>query len=396
LTASAAARPARSAARLLAGVGSPPTLAQHLLLYGPLPRVANLVELLHAAALTGRGGAAFPAARKLRAVAAADGRAVIVANAAEGEPISKKDAALLRVAPHLVLDGAALAARAVRASEVVVGITRPAPELLAAVRERSRRADGVAFEVARVPAAFVAGEETALLRALGSRDGKPKPTTKPPYPFERGLRGRPTLVQNVETLAHMALLARYGPEWFGAGTALVTLTGAVAQPGVHEVPFGITLTELLASCGGVTADVAGILVGGYFGRWLAPAAAHTLTLTPETLGAGAIAVLPASTCATAEVTRVAQYLAGESAGQCGPCVHGLPALAAALNDRAGRKEAARLGALVTGRGACRHPDGVARFVTSALEVFREDFGRHAARGTCGRRDERVLPTALGA
>jgi NADH:ubiquinone oxidoreductase subunit F (NADH-binding) len=372
---------------LLAGVGRPPSLAAHRSLFGALPSAAGLIEEVERAGLRGRGGAGFPAATKLAAVAGVRTVPVVVANGAEGEPASKKDRSLLRVAPHLVLDGAVLAAQAVGAEQAVVAVSRAAPELDAALAERRR--ERIAVEVRRVPEAFVAGEETALLRALAG--GPAKPTTKPPYPFERGLRGQPTLVQNVETLAHLALIARVGAAAFGRGTALVTLSGAVPRPGVHEIPLGATLADAV---GGQTAKVAAFLVGGYFGGWVAADEAETLHLTPETLGAGTIVALPESTCPVAEVARVLRYLAGESAGQCGPCVHGLPALADALDpslrgDR--RTDARRFVRLVAGRGACRHPDGAARFAESALDVFAADFARHASHRGCGRRDERVLP-----
>jgi NADH:ubiquinone oxidoreductase subunit F (NADH-binding) len=385
--------PPAGVGRLLAGADRPPTLEHHLALYGPLEHSADVARATAEADLRGRGGAAFPTARKLAAVAAQGRRAVVVANAAEGEPTSKKDRSLLRIAPHLVLDGAAVAARAVGAREVIVAVSRPAPELEAAIDERTdRRVDAVEIAVRRVPDRFVAGEETAIVRALEGKDAKP--TLKPPYPFERGLNGRPTLVQNVETLAHLALIARYGSEWFPPGTALVTLGGAVSRPGVHEIPLGATLAEVIAHCGGIEAPVAGYLVGGYFGGWVASAAAAELRLTADVLGAGAIVALPSTTCAAAECGRVVRYLADESAGQCGPCVHGLAAIAGALAvDRRGdrRADVRRWVGMVEGRGACRHPDGAARFVRTALEVFADEFARHAKHRSCGRPDQGVLP-----
>jgi len=378
--------------RLLAGLGRPPTLGEHLRVFGPLQPVADVVDLISTAGLRGRGGAAFPTAHKLAAVAGAGRRRpLVVANAAEGEPTSRKDRSLMRVAPHLVLDGAVLAASTVGADEVIFGLTGRVPELEAAVRERSSREDRLRFELRHVPGSFVAGEETALVRALGG--GPPKPTLKPPYPAERGLHGRPTLVQNVETFAHIALISRYGPDWFWPGTALVTLAGAVREPGVHEVPLGLTLAELLAGCGGVTADLAGILLGGFFGKWVEPGSAATTLVSADVIGAGSIVALPTSTCAVAECARVLRYLAGESAGQCGPCVHGLAALADSIDpSRHGDngRDAFRFAGLVLGRGACRHPDGAARFARSALEVFEAEFARHATHRGCGRRDERVL------
>jgi NADH:ubiquinone oxidoreductase subunit F (NADH-binding) len=381
--------PPAGTARLLAGVGGAPTLRGHLATFGPLEHPPKLVEEIEAAALYGRGGAGFPTASKLEVVATARGRPVVVANAVEGEPASRKDRTLLRVAPHLVLDGAELAAFAVGAETVLIGAARDAPELVAAIGERR---GPLRFELRRVASGFVAGEETALLRSLERKPAKP--TTKPPYPFQRGLRGAPTLVQNVETLAHVGLIARFGAGWFGRGTALVTLGGGVARPGVHEIPLGATLGDALRACGGTTGNVQAFLVGGYFGRWVLPADADRLELSPEVLGAGAIVALPSATCAAAECARVVRYLASESAGQCGPCVHGLPAIAAALDVHArgdNRSEAHRLARLVSGRGACRHPDGVARFVESALAVFADDLARHARRRGCGRRCLGVLP-----
>jgi NADH:ubiquinone oxidoreductase subunit F (NADH-binding) len=380
------------AVRLLAGVGESPAWERHTATFGALPGARELIETVEAAGLRGRGGAAFPTAAKLAVVAAARHRPVVVVNAVEGEPASKKDRSLLRVAPHLVLDGAVLAAAATGADEIVIGLPARLAELDRAIAERGRDRRAVAIRTARTPAGYVTGEETALLRALADKPAKP--ASKPPYPFERGLRGRPTLVLNVETLAHVALIARAGAEAYGDGTALVTLGGAVARPGVHEIPLGTTLGEALRACGGCSSDIAGILLGGYFGRWVAPAEAASLQLTADIVGAGVIVALPASTCAAGEVARVARYLASQSARQCGPCTHGLAAVADALDPGARgdrRAEVGRLTALVAGRGACRHPDGAARFVESALEVFATEFARHAGHRGCGRRDEHVLP-----
>ncbi len=170
-----------------------------------------------------------------------------------GALASGKDKALLRRHnPHtFVLDGAVLVATALGARETVIAVSADAVletrRLGAAIGERRRqRLDRVNLRVESVPARFVTGEETALLQAVAGRPAKP--TRKPPYPFERGLGGQPTLVQNAETLAQLALIARYGPGWFRAagsveapGTALVTLSGAIARPGVHEIELGWTL-----------------------------------------------------------------------------------------------------------------------------------------------------------
>ncbi len=378
-------------ARLLAGVDGPPSFERHLEVYGRVDGRADAQSLADEAGLRGRGGAGFPMARKLAATAARRGDAIVVANGAEGEPVSKKDRSLLRVAPHLVLDGATLAARAVGANLIVLAVSKPAPELERAVAERMRHARE-RIEVRRVPDRFVAGEESALVHALEGRAAKP--SLKPPFPFERGVDGRPTLVQNVETLAQLAMIARYGPSWFGGGTALITLAGAFVRRGVHEIPLGVALGDVVTRTGGVSGEVSGYLVGGYFGTWISSSDAADLLLTPEVLGAGATVALPESTCAVAECARVARYLARESAGQCGPCVHGLAAIAEAV--AAGRRsEIARWADMIDGRGACRHPDGAARFVRSALDVFAAEFDRHLRRGGCGRHCQHVLPVGAG-
>jgi NADH:ubiquinone oxidoreductase subunit F (NADH-binding) len=223
----------------------------------------------------------------------------------------------------------------------------------------------------------------------------------PPRPAERGYRGRPTLVQNVETLAHIGLVARHGAGWFGEvgsasrpGTTLVTISGAVRSPGVYEVPSGVSLAQLQWLAQPVE-PVRALLVGGYFGAWLA-GDADGLRLDDAALhpfgaavGAGVVVVLGERSCPVAETARLAAYLAGESAGQCGPCVHGLAALAGVVARFAsGRthpgdgERLVRWIGMVGGRGACAHPDGAARMLTSAVREFRGEFEDHARRGPC--------------
>jgi NADH:ubiquinone oxidoreductase subunit F (NADH-binding) len=395
--------------RLLAAAaaGRTETLREHLARLGMPPASGDLIAAVEAAGLRGRGGAGFPTGRKLHSVAAQRRRPIVVANGAEGEPASKKDKALIRLAPHLVLDGAALAAEAVGAREAVIAVSSRATveqDVLARAMGERGRLDRVRLRTAAVPDAFVSGEETALIQGIEGR--APRPTLKPPYPFVRGLDGAPTLVQNVETLAHIALIARFGPGWFRAagsddapGTALVTLSGAVARRSVYEVELGSSLAGLVGRAGGASEEISAFLVGGYFGRWIPGAAAAGLRLTPDVLGAGAIVAFPAHSCALAECARVVRYLADESAGQCGPCVHGLAAIARALASLAGgaaadrRAEAQihRWSEQVRGRGACRHPDGAAGFVQSALAAFDREVELHVRHGSCRRPQRVVLP-----
>ena len=264
-------------------------LAEHRRLHGDLPwqgGPGRLTATLEASGLTGRGGAGFPTWRKVASSAAASGRsAVVIANGAEGEPASSKDAVLLAAAPHLVLDGAQLAAEAVGAGRIVVYVKAGAA--MAAVRRAldERRAGGLdrcRMEIVEAPKGFVSGEESSAVSAI--EGGAALPRTKRHLITERGVDGRPTLVQNVETLAHLALIARHGVAWFRSagteaepGTFLATLGGAVVRPGVVEAEYGIGLGELLDLAGGAAEPLSAVLVGGYHGGW-GPASALTLSL----------------------------------------------------------------------------------------------------------------------
>jgi NADH:ubiquinone oxidoreductase subunit F (NADH-binding) len=414
--------------RLLAGIGerSMVALEQHLDVHGPPPDLRRwapeqIIALVEDAGLRGHGGASFPTARKMRAVASRRGRAIVVVNGSEGEPASKKDRVLMRELPHLVLDGAVVAARAVGASEVIVVVShedaRSARSLQRALRDRAAwRLDGdPRCELFEIEPCYLAGQETALVSALNG--GPAKPTFTPPLPFERGVRGRPTLVQNVETLAHLALIARHGAGWFrelgtahDPGSALVTVSGAVAASGVYEIEHGMPLSELLDVVE-LSDRAAGVLVGGYFGTWLAADIAPEVGLSGEHLsehgaglGAGVIVVLGAGACPVAETARIADWFAAESAGQCGPCVNGLHAIAGAVHQLAtGTVSGTAWGDLerwahdMRRRGACQHPDGAIRFITSALRVFEPELRDHARRGPCERcAGPPVLPAPIHA
>ena len=388
--------------------GVPEDLRAHLARYGRPPYrggPGHLIQAVEQAGLTGRGGAAFPAHRKLAIVARARGRKVIVANGAESEPASHKDALLLRAAPNLVLDGLQLTAEAIGASEAYLYLhPGVSPEILRALNQRAAAGlDWLAVTIVEAPPRFLAGQESALVNRLGG--GPAVPTFVPPRVTERGLGGAPTLVQNVETLAHLALIARYGPRWFRAlGTArepgsMLATVHDKDRSQVVEAEIGAPLRTLVN-----TEGAQAVLVGGYHGTWLPAGTVNTLTLDNQTLsqygaavGAGVIAALPADRCGLAEAARVVRYLAAESAGQCGPCLNGLPRMAAALAELAGqgpqnhrsqvRADLERWADLVTGRGACNHPDGTARFVRSALTVFAPEIGLHA-RGRCSATNRR--------
>lgn len=397
-------------------------LVAHLRRHGRLRfRGPALIEHVRAAGLTGRGGAAFPVARKLAAVAAARGSAVAVANGAEGEPTSSKDAALLWFSPHLVLDGLQLAADAVNASTAYLyvhagsdargGLDLPWHLRTALAQRLAAGTDRVHVELIEAPPRFLAGEETALVSRING--GAARPTDKQYRAFQRGVGGRPTLVHNVETLAHLALIARHGATWFRSvgtdnepGSMLCTVREADGQARVLEAAIGTPLRWLVE----LADDVQAVLVGGYHGGWLTPADAQRMALSNADLwpagaiaGAGVLVALPTAYCGLTETASVARYLALESAGQCGPCFNGLPAIAAALGELARPRPAGqalahvqRWAGLLPGRGACHHPDGTARFVASALTVFAPEVTEHAQGRCTAASDGLFLPVAAPA
>jgi NADH:ubiquinone oxidoreductase subunit F (NADH-binding) len=394
-------------------------LDAHLRRWGPAPiGGVNLIFELEKAGLKGRGGAGFPTAVKMRAVAARR-RTVVVANGTEGEPASRKDKALLTVSPHLVLDGMNIAAETVGAEEAILCVDRHATGAIraavSALDERRRVGLGrIPVRIETAPSAYVAGEESALTHWLNG--GEAKPVFVPPRPFEKGVRGRPTLVNNVETLAHLALVARFGASWFRAigteadpGSTLVTLSGDVSRPGVYEAALGSPLIDAVKAARPAHVPQA-LLLGGYAGAWISAAGAQNLTIDSgslrqagATLGCGVIAVLGSESCGLVETASIVDWMAGQSAGQCGPCVRGLPAIAGALDDmvagdRRGRAEALlrRWLDMVAGRGACGHPDGVVRMVRSALDAFAGEIDRHRRRGPCRARATFPTPSLVGA
>lgn len=363
-----------------------------------------VIAAVEASGLRGRGGAGFPTGRKLRTVSEGKGTPVVVVNATEGEPLSHKDHLLAARSPHLLLDGAAWAAAAVGGDRIYVCIDRNdtvAIESVAAAIDERRRAEpkGVPIELRGTPPRYVAGEETALVHWLDGGDAKPVMT--PPRPFEKGVGGRPTLINNAETVCHLALIAGGGPAWFRTagttdepGTCLVSLTGAVAQPGVVEVGVGTPLHEVVRAAGGLTEEPSGILVGGYFGAWIPPATLSSVVLSNAglkpygaSLGCGAVHILGSSACGVLESARVLEWFSYETAGQCGPCVHGLAAIAAGMHDIVlpGRSRPApmlRWADEVERRGACALPDGAARFVRSTFDVFGDHIHDHLMGLTC--------------
>jgi NADH:ubiquinone oxidoreductase subunit F (NADH-binding) len=393
--------------RLMYAAGPRPlSLAQHEEVFASPRTAGSLLEELEASGLTGRGGAAFPTARKARLIREQRGHnKFVVVNAMEGEPASHKDLTLLSTHPHLVLDGAEYLASIVGAQNIAVCVARDNPTVVnhveRALHERTRRSlRGPKLEMHTPPWRYVAGEESALVHWLD--DNESLPQFRPTRPHVLRIGHAPVIVDNAETCANMGLIGRYGAAWFrGVGTAnspgsaLVSVTGAVERPTVLEVALGTPLRVILKSAS-ADPDPQALLLGGYGGSWLEGSHLDlgycNEALAPQgvSTGAGVIVVLPRSACGIVETLRVVRWMANESARQCGPCAFGLPAIAEDLNHlahpsrdplSAHKQLEERLGQ-IDGHGACRHPDGVVRFVRSALVTFAEDFSRHANGSAC--------------
>jgi NADH:ubiquinone oxidoreductase subunit F (NADH-binding) len=359
----------------------------------------GLIDQVERAGLRGRGGSGFAAHRKWRAVREGGGPRVVVANGEEGEPSSFKDRWLLTNRPHAVIDGLLLAAAAIGADRAVIYLSHPETVLSVrkAVAESPSLPGRVAVEIHVVEPRYVAGEETAVCRAING--GPALPFSKPPRPFESGVDGRPTLVSNVETLVQAAWIARNGAAKYRAlgtsaspGTMLVTLGGACRRPGVYEVPYGLTLGQLIEDCaGGLSGAIGGVLAGGWF---MGVADASLLDATwcfdamraaGSGVGCGAVTVLGDDERIEEVVARLARWYVEESAQQCGVCVKGTAAIADTLelfSRGSAQPDAlanlARWGTTLQGRGACAFLDGAANLAGTFSKIITSDLALHPA------------------
>lgn len=390
--------------RLLAGASgdAPVDLRFHRELHGELPlrRRSWLSAALLEVNLRGRGGADFPVAVKFDAMPSGSRISVLV-NGSEGEPASRKDRVLMSNAPHLVLDGAMVIAHSLDTLLITIVIHDAAAHEAMVLALRERR-DPFDVTITRSRQGFVGGEIRAVINKVNG--ARPIPGSRRVLPVASGIANQPTFASNVETFAHVALLASRGTADFARvgsaeepGTTLVTLIGDVRRPGVAEVPTGVPLSAFFdAAKSGPT------LIGGYHGTWVESTDGLVLTRSQlkkngAPLNAGVIASPFAGTCPVGEIVAVSRWLAGETIGQCGPCLFGLPAIADDLARIAagGGPEAlqnlTRHLDIVAGRGACAHPDGSVQFVRSALHVFDRHITDHAHRGTCGQNPSTVLP-----
>ena len=311
-------------------------------------------ELLVDAILLGRGGAAFPAGRKLMTVAdEAPYPRYIVCNADEMEPGTFKDRVMIHADPHMIIEGMVIDAYGAKAEKGIIFI-RPEYESAARILEREieiARKEGFVgknilgsdfnFDIAvhRSAGRYICGEVTAQLNALMGKRANPQ--QPPPYPTEKGLWNLPTVLQNVETLANIPHIIKNGAEWYkglaltesGAGTKLFCVSGKVNNPGCFELPMGIKLSEIIEiHAGGMTegSEYKACLPGGASTRFL-PREFYDIELDFDTLrdvghrlGTGAIMVFDQKTCLVAATLNLVEFFARESCGWCTPCREGLP------------------------------------------------------------------------
>lgn len=376
-----------------------------------LDNPAIIIPTLEAAGLRGLGGAGFPTHRKWSAVAAQSGPGKwVVCNGNEDEPGTFKDRFLLSRTPHQVIEGALLAALAVGAANVALYVNPRETASVTVMKEAVRAWEGhpllhrlsvaigeeVCLTVYEGSGLYVGGEETAAVASV--MGGFPFPSLKPPFPAERGVHGAPTLLNNVETLAQAGLILRIGAEAYRAlgrdgapGTKLYSLSGDVLKPGLHELPMGTTLRELVFEHGG------GMLAGRPFKAVFTGGPSNTLLTAADIdvpldfeslrargsrLGTGAMIVVGEGTSILRKTAEYVAFFAANSCGQCPPCKIGTHQVARILeriesgSGRMGDLEALdNLTRLLLGSGRCGLVDGAATVLASSLRTFPEEYTR---------------------
>lgn len=375
----------------------------------------DVVGAISRAGLRGRGGAGFPTGTKWQIVAAEDSEEkYIVANGAEGEPGCFKDRLLMKELPHQLIAGMVIAAYATGASKGYVYIHHEALDCIEAVSQAIVEArelglvgndiagSGFSFELQTHTAGigYVAGEETAVLQFI---EGKPaRPRAKPPYPTTHGLFGKPTLVNNIETLSNVEVIMRHGPEWYRSlgtpdtsGTLLVSLNG-VRKPGVYEVVAGTPLREVIHRCGGgPLGKIKAVLPGGYASAFLGPEDLDVplefgaMKAKGSHLGAANIHVFDESQCMVEVTRKFMRFFAAETCGQCFPCRKGtrdflqltieVERCQAPADWEAGMKAVFDLTGRKTICGLDKAAGGVMR---SALRLFADEFHAHLTHSAC--------------
>ncbi|HEX7067440.1 MAG TPA: NADH-ubiquinone oxidoreductase-F iron-sulfur binding region domain-containing protein [Candidatus Limnocylindria bacterium] len=375
----------------------------------------EVIAEIEAAGLRGRGGSGYPAAEKWRAVRASGAdRRIVIANLMGADPSSLGDRALAEGNPHLIIEGALIAAYASGAGEAIVAVRREWTEAIQRLRVAAAEVTGahlagylmfgtdtsVQLSIWEGSGAYVAGEETALIAALSGDRGMP--LIRPPYPTERGLWTVPSVVQNAETLAHAAWILSHSADAFASvgtdtsrGTKLVTVMGRVAEPGLLEVPLGTPLRELVAMAGGPTGTTKALFVGGPGGGALdagelgTPYDFEPLEAAGAIIGSGSVLVADTSTCMVDSARFFADFSAREACGKAVPCRIGTRRLVEALdrilaatprpNDFTLLRE---LSKKVSDTALCKLERLAPGPILTTLARFEDEYRAHAERGEC--------------
>ncbi len=380
---------------------------------------SGIMGAIKASGLRGRGGAGFPTWKKWdMVVQQKEGKRYLCCNAAEDEPGTFKDRYLLRFNPHQLIEGVLISAYAIGADEAYIFINGHYKEevkfmetALQAAKaqgywgEASEKSlSGVTVKITKSPGSYVAGEETALLEVIEGRVAAPR--QKPPYyPTMHGLYGKPTVVNNAETLSNLPFILREGVDAFRAigtdaspGTVIFTLTGDVNRPGLYERPLGTSLEKLITDSGGGIKDglpLKALFPGGPSVP-IIPASGAKLFLDYDALktagtglGTGAVIVMSEGACMVQTAIRYARFFAGESCGQCPPCKLGtvhiseiLEKIESGLGSEEDIKQVEQACEMVKGRGQCFLLTGAAIAVESILQHFRHEFEGHVEQGQC--------------
>ena len=378
----------------------------------------ELIKIVSDAGLRGRGGAGFPTGKKWQlAREAPEQPRYLVLNGGEDEPGSKKDRVLLENLPHLILEGAILGAYAISAAKAYLYINARYDAAMKSINDALSEAKAAGywgnnilgsgfdleFEIFPAPHNYVAGEDTAVLEVLEGK--KAWPRQKPPFPVTVGLFGKPTSVNNVETLANVAPIVLQGAEWYrnfgtaeSAGTMIFSLNDDVNRPGVYELPFGTPLRYLIEECGGGVKD-------GKTIKAIMPAAPSSAFLPPEkidtpldhnsmrdagsALGCGVVRLVPEKSCIVEELVKIADFFAAESCGQCPACRMETNTLAMMLKKvQAGQggapilEQFGKILAFNKGKGFCNLIAMPGPPIESAIKLFPADFEAHLTTGKC--------------
>ena len=378
----------------------------------------EVIKVVSDAGLRGRGGAGFPTGKKWQLTReAAEEHRYLVLNGGEDEPGSKKDRVLLENLPHLVLEGTILAAYAIAASKAYLYINARYDTAIKSINDALAEAKIAGYwgsnvlgsdfsldiEVVPAPHNYVAGEDTAVLEVIEGK--KPWPRQKPPFPVTVGLFGKPTAVNNVETLANVAPIVLKGADWYrkfgtpeSAGTMIFSLNDDVNRPGVYELPFGTPLRYLIEDCGGG-------IKGGKKIKAIMPAAPSSAFLPLEkidtpldhnsmrdagaALGCGVVKLVSQDTCIVEELVKIADFFAAESCGQCPACRMETNTLAMMIKKvQAGQggqpilDQFGKILAFNKGKGFCNLIAMPGPPIESAIKLFPADFEAHLSTGKC--------------